>query len=96
MLTRSKLSDILTDMKENAVTTRVNQFIRDYRRFKEFAANGGRVKITDRQGQQFVFMRWTEKQHPPRRAERALDPKLFAGIDLDEPAVPPGGWEANR
>ena len=56
MLTRSKLSGILTDMKENAVTTRVNQFIRDYRRFKEFAANGGRVKITDRQGQQFVFM----------------------------------------
>ena len=90
------MSDKLAYMEEAIITTRSRQFLRDYRRFKQFAVKGGKVNITDREGYQFVFMRVVNKQHPPRQAATGLDPKAFAGIDLDEPALPPSAWGANQ
>jgi len=83
-------------MKETTVTTRSRQFLRNYRHFKRFAAKGGKVSITDREGCQFVFMRVANRQHPPRQAAKGLDPKSFAGLDLDEPAMPSTAWRANQ
>jgi hypothetical protein len=94
-LTGQGMSDKVTYMKAATVRTGSREFLRGYRRFKEIAARGGQVQISDRDGGEFVFMRVGGKQHPPRQAERPLDPNLFAGIDLDEPAIPSEEWEAN-
>ena len=83
-------------MKENEITTHSRQFIREYRRFQQFAVKGGKVNITDREGNQFCLIRVSDRQHPLRRAEKGLDPQRFADIDLDEPALADGAWEANR
>jgi hypothetical protein len=90
------MSDNLANMTEKRIRAGSREFIRGYRRFKEFAARGGRVTIKDRNGDEFIFMRVGRKQHPPRQAQQALDPKAFAGLDLDEPALSPEDWEANR
>lgn len=90
------MADKMACMKENVITTHSRQFIREYRRFKQFAVNGGKVNITDRAGHQFCFMRVSHRQHPPRRTEKGLDPMRFADIDLDEPALAAEAWEANR
>jgi hypothetical protein len=83
-------------MNEKSVTTGSRQFIREYRRFKQLALQGQTVHIKDRQGSEFLFMRVNHRQHPPRKSEKGLDPKDFANIDLDEPAVPSEVWEANQ
>jgi hypothetical protein len=90
------MSDILAYMKETTVAIGSREFLRNYRRFKPIAARGGKVSITEREGCQFVFMKFKERQHPPRQAPKGLDPRAFTSLDLDEPAVPPRAWTATR
>ena len=89
-------SDKLASMKPNTITTGSLQFLREYPRFEQFVVRGGKVSITDVAGHRFVFMLASGKRHPPRQAEGGLDPKAFAGLDLDEPALPPAAWGANQ
>jgi len=63
------------------------EFVREFPRFVARAREGEVIEIRHRDGALFTFALKSGGRPRPRKAATTLDPKAFAQVDLDSPAL---------